>query len=500
MTYMPPPNNLSFLERIGLQKQDKNADGETAKKFYNRSRFGDLLATLGKVGNTMSFEPDENYARRMDASLAASKDQRASNETAKFLASKGREDLAKAILAGSITGKQAFTQYKQEEAAEKARKAAFEDQARLARLRASLRPKAGNANDAKFDLLKRMGIDPKSDTGKAFLLGVKTSTASSKSMRPANESEIAAYRTAMGIKDGEPLGAYLQVDETGELHIDGKRSGTNVSVNVDTNKPEQLLSASDEETIKQQAKNDRVPVPVDKNDPTKGPQRNDEGNIIFKAVPGSQAEMDIANEELENVKRNHIKLQQKEIDQDVIISAANDALKVLVGDDPDNPKYKKSTLERIATLDLPEAGVRGDAATKMGFASSQEAVNLQTALIPLKATIGFDRLARMRDASKTGGALGQISNKEITLLYNSLRNLDQKTDPEILHKNITDVVRIYTKVLNDPVSMAILSANSQEEADRLIDLYQIQQQGAEPPGGTSTFNVDGGVATIKPRE
>lgn len=500
MTYMPPPKNLSFLERLGLQKQDESAEGETAQKFYNRSRFADTLARVARSANNLSFEPDANFSARKTSEIAGRKDQRASNETAKFLASKGREDLAKAILAGSITGKQAFAQYKQEEATEKARKAAFEDQARLARLRANLRPKAGNANDAKFDLLKRMEIPANSELGRQFLLGIKPSAASSKSMRPANESEIAAYRTAMGIKDGEPLGAYLQVDEKGELHIDGKRSGTNVSVNVDTNKPEQLLSASDEETIKQQAKNDRVPVPVDKNDPTKGPQRNDEGNIIFKAVPGSQAEMDIANEELEKVKRNHIKLQQKEIDQDVIISAANDALKVLVGDDPDNPKYKKSTLERIATLDLPEAGVRGDAATKMGFASSQEAVNLQTALIPLKATIGFDRLARMRDASKTGGALGQISNKEITLLYNSLRNLDQKTDPEILHKNITDVVRIYTKVLNDPVSMAILSANSQEEADRLIDLYQIQQQGAEPPDGTSTFNVDGGVATIKPRE
>lgn len=501
MTYMPPPKNLSFLERLGLQKQDESAEGETAQKFYNRSRFGDTLSRLGKAANSLNIDRNEGYAQRMDAKLAASKDKRASNETAKFLASKGREDLAKAILAGSITGKQAFAQYKQEEATEKARKASFDDQSRLARLRASLRPKAANPNDAKFDLLKRMGVEPDSEMGKQFLLGVKPSAASNKSMRVASASEEAVYRKAMGIEDGEPTGAYLQVDEAGKLHINGQRSGTNVSVNVDTkDEPEKLLSASDEETIKQQAKNDRVPVPVDKNDPTKGPQRNDEGNIIFKAVPGSQAEMEIANQELEKVKRSHIKLQQKEIDQDVIISAANDALKVLVGDDPDNPKYKKSTLERIATLDLPEAGVRGDATTRLGIFSQQEAVNLQTALIPLKATIGFDRLARMRDASKSGGALGQISNKEITLLYNSLRNLDQKTDPEILHKNITDVVRIYTKVLNDPVSMAILSANSQEEADRLIDLYQIQQQGAEPPDGTNTFNVEGGVATIKPRE
>ena len=138
---MPPPKNLSFLERLGLQKQDESAEGETAKKFYNRSRFGDTLARLGKAANSLNIDRNEGYAQRMDAKLAASKDKRASNETAKFLTSKGREDLAKAILAGSITGKQAFAQYKQEEATEKARKASFEDQSRLARLRASLTPR-----------------------------------------------------------------------------------------------------------------------------------------------------------------------------------------------------------------------------------------------------------------------------------------------------------------------------------------------------------------------
>lgn len=501
MTYMPPPNNLSFLERIGLQKQDKNADGETAKKFYNRSRFGDLLATLGKVGNTMSFEPDENYARRMDASLAASKDKRASNETAKFLASKGREDLAKAILAGSITGKQAFAQYKQEEATEKARKASFEDQSRLARLRASLRPKAANANDAKFDLLKRMNIEPDSEMGKQFLLGIKSSTASSKSMRVANASEEEAYRKAMGIKEGEPTNAYLQVDETGELHIDGKRSGTNVSVNVGTtNNPGKLLSDADDEIIKAQAKDGYSPIPVDIDDPSKGLQRDDSGQLKFEPTPGSAAEKDAAKLEIEKVQRNHSRTKQMLVDNETILSNGKKVLDILVGPDPQNPKHDMTTLQRIANLDPPEAGVRGAAMAKLKVFSSQEAVNLEEALTPIRTTVAFDRLQRMRDASKSGGALGQVSNIELNLLINSMESLNNRLDPPQLAENVQRIMRVYTNIINDPVSAAILAAKTPEEAERLIRAFEVQQQGAESPEGTNTFNVNGGVATIKLRE
>jgi hypothetical protein len=500
MTYMPPPKNLSFLERLGLQKQDESAEGETAQKFYNRSRFGDTLARLGKAANSLNIDRNEGYAQRMDAKLASSKDTRASNETAKFLASKGREDLAKAILAGSITGKQAFAQYKQEEATEKARNASFEDQSRLARLRASLRPKAVNTNDAKFCLLARMGIKPESDEGKQFLLGIKPSAASSKSMRPATAAEIAEYKKAFNIGDDEPVGAYLQVDEIGQLHIDGQRSGTNVSVNVDTKgQPEKLLNSADNEIIKAQAKSGFSPIPIDSNDPAKGLQRDDRGELKFEPTPGSAAEIDAATVALEAVKRNHSRTKQMLVDNETILSNGQKVLDILVGSDPQNPKYDKTTLQRIATLDPPEAGVRGAAMANLKFFSSQEAVNVEEALTPIRTTVAFDRLQRMRDASKTGGALGQVSNIELNLLINSMESLNNRLDPPQLAENVRRIMRVYTEIINDPISAAILAAKTPEEAERLIRAFEVQQQSAGPPEGTNTFNVNGGVATITPR-
>ena len=476
---MPPPKNLSFLERLGLQKQNESAEGETAQKFYNRSRFADTLARVARSANNLSFEPDANFSARKTSEIAGRKDTRASNETAKFLASKGREDLAKAILAGSITGKQAFAQYKQEEAAEKARKASFDDQSRLARLKASLRPKAANPNDAKFDLLKRMGVEPDSEMGKQFLLGVKPSAASNKSMRVASASEEAVYRKAMGIEDGEPTGAYLQVDEAGKLHINGQRTGTNVSVNVDTKgEPEKLLSDADDQIIKSQARDGYSPIPVNSGDPSQGLQRDDSGQLKFEPTPGSAAEKDAANLALETVQRNHSRNKQMLVDNETILSNGQKALDILVGPDPQNPKYDKTALQRIASFDPPEGGVRGKAMANLNVLSSQEAVDLREALTPIRTTVAFDRLQRMRDASKNGGALGQVSNIELNLLVNSMESLNQDLRPKILAGNVQRIMRVYTKIINDPISAAILAAKTPEEAERLIRAFEVQQQGA----------------------
>ncbi|HMJ58375.1 MAG TPA: hypothetical protein VK467_04515 [Gemmatimonadales bacterium] len=48
----------------------------------------------------------------------------------------------------------------------------------------------------------------------------------------------------------------------------------------------------------------------------------------------------------------------------------------------------------------------------------------------LHSNIAFGELAEMRAASKTGGALGQVSDKEGTLLQSTLGALDQKMSPE----------------------------------------------------------------------
>lgn len=57
----------------------------------------------------------------------------------------------------------------------------------------------------------------------------------------------------------------------------------------------------------------------------------------------------------------------------------------------------------------------------------------------LKANIAFGELTEMRAASKTGGALGQVSDKELVLLQSALGALDQGQSPENLKANLDKI-------------------------------------------------------------
>lgn len=57
----------------------------------------------------------------------------------------------------------------------------------------------------------------------------------------------------------------------------------------------------------------------------------------------------------------------------------------------------------------------------------------------LKANIAFGELAAMREASKTGGALGAVSEKEMALLEAALGALDAGQSPANLQKNLRQV-------------------------------------------------------------
>jgi hypothetical protein len=59
-----------------------------------------------------------------------------------------------------------------------------------------------------------------------------------------------------------------------------------------------------------------------------------------------------------------------------------------------------------------------------------DAKNFAAELETLKANIAFNELAEMRAASKTGGALGQVSDKEGSLLQSTLGALDQAQGKE----------------------------------------------------------------------
>lgn len=66
-----------------------------------------------------------------------------------------------------------------------------------------------------------------------------------------------------------------------------------------------------------------------------------------------------------------------------------------------------------------------------------DAKAFNTKLNTLKSSIAFGELTAMREASKTGGALGNVSNIELNLLENALAGLDSAQSPEDFKLQLT---------------------------------------------------------------
>jgi len=99
--------------------------------------------------------------------------------------------------------------------------------------------------------------------------------------------------------------------------------------------------------------------------------------------------------------------------------------------------------------------------------------NLASQLKTVRSELAFGRLTQMRNASKTGGALGQVSNIELDLLESSLAALDQMQSPEQLKQNLLRVRQHYTNSLNA--------------------LQRIEDQGGDMPIGEGGPNVPRGT-------
>ena len=116
---------------------------------------------------------------------------------------------------------------------------------------------------------------------------------------------------------------------------------------------------------------------------------------------------------------------------------AADNVQALISLANDNP----GIFGRTAALPIPN------------FLRSDAYRNFEAQLETLKSNIAFSELTAMREASKTGGALGQISDRENQLLSNALGALSMSQSPENIKLQLTkirdslrrwsDAVRLY---------------------------------------------------------
>lgn len=107
-----------------------------------------------------------------------------------------------------------------------------------------------------------------------------------------------------------------------------------------------------------------------------------------------------------------------------------------------------------------------------------DAQKVKNLLATVKGNIGFDKLQAMRDASPTGGALGQVSERELSFLQSVFGSLEQDQSSEELRYNLELLRYVYNSVIhgegNHPYQMPMrgqpggsgLSADDQAILDK----------------------------------
>ena len=143
--------------------------------------------------------------------------------------------------------------------------------------------------------------------------------------------------------------------------------------------------------------------------------------------------------------------------------------------------YQRATLNAIDSIQgyldkdgdsyNPFNSINGWTGSFLSTKAGTPAHNVANLLETVVAAVGFDRLDAMRKASKTGGALGSITERELALLSSSLGALQQSSTRDEFQKNLTAVRTHY-----------------QQAVEALEALQAADQAGGQAPasGGGST--------------
>lgn len=78
------------------------------------------------------------------------------------------------------------------------------------------------------------------------------------------------------------------------------------------------------------------------------------------------------------------------------------------------------------------------------------AVNVKALTDTIRANIGFDRLNQMRAESPTGGALGQVTERELAFLQSVLGSLEQSQSEEQFLQNLDRLNQVYGEIVHGP--------------------------------------------------
>lgn len=105
------------------------------------------------------------------------------------------------------------------------------------------------------------------------------------------------------------------------------------------------------------------------------------------------------------------------------------------------------TLELLNTATLPVAGFSAGTLARIPGTAAADAARL---LDSIRANVGFAQLNQMRNESPTGGALGQVTERELQFLQSVLGSLDQTQSPAQFRDNLVRVRNAFLDIVHGP--------------------------------------------------
>jgi hypothetical protein len=175
------------------------------------------------------------------------------------------------------------------------------------------------------------------------------------------------------------------------------------------------------------------PDGIDYGDPGAGYvwQRDAEGKITLDergapvAIPFKGGKP--YNEQLEADAAGVVKEDRQNLKADIVVQDADRALQQ-IADDP--------------------FWTTGLGAQLTGWAGGSPAKNVEKLISTVKANAGFEELQAMRESSPTGGALGNVTEKEIAYLQATIGNLEQDQSSDQLIDNLKRVKNAYLDIIH----------------------------------------------------
>lgn len=120
----------------------------------------------------------------------------------------------------------------------------------------------------------------------------------------------------------------------------------------------------------------------------------------------------------------------------------------------------------------------GTPAPALALIPGTDAYNLNVLLDTVKANTSFDKLQAMRDASPTGGALGQVSDRENELLQSAAGKLSVGMKREDLIYNLKRIDRLYGEIVHGPGGGGAPAGGANLEAQAASAIRAVEASGA----------------------